>query len=259
MTVLFKDRPKAGQRQRFAPGEWERATNRQQRKLVRTFDAWAADLKRDLKARAAAGATPGELSKVLADRIPKLEERFLEVTNKGIIGATRISAGTRADLPQVQAVAARQVQENTLLVKNNLVPKIHEELIVPIAAGLQANPAFLNSTINNLRYAPAQYAGGYWVALFQTQKELGGIRERERAAAGLQPEPIRWVLDQNADHCHATPDKGGFFGCPDLAKEYPHWAALPTVPGGHVTCRGNCRCHLEVLRDGQWRRGVYDG
>ena len=236
----YQVRPPAGQIQRRGSASWEEATNRQQRKIVKVYDGWAADLKAELRKRSAAGATPGELAAVLGEKIKKLESRLLEITNKGIIGATRISAGSRADLPQVKAVADRQIAENTALVKENLVPKIHEELLVPIAVGILANAQALNRTIADLRFAPAQYAGGYWVAIFQTQKELGTMRETERAAAGLQPEPIRWVLDPNADHCQATPDKGGFFGCPDLAQEYPHWAALPTVPGGHVTCRGNC-------------------
>ncbi len=258
MIRRFQDRPKAGQKQRRAPGEWERMTNRQQRKLVSVYDSWAAGLKRDLRTRAAAGATPGELSKILDDRIPALEARLLEVTNKGIIGATRVSAGSRAGMPAIQKATEQQILENTALVRNNLVPKIHEELLIPIARGIQANPQALNESIGALRSAPAQYAGGYWVAIFRTQKELGTMRETERAAQGLQPEPIRWVLDQNANHCQASPDKGGFYGCPDLAGEYPHWAALPTIPAGHVTCRGNCRCHLEVFRDGAWRRGVYE-
>jgi hypothetical protein len=242
MTADFviSKRPKAGQKQRFAPGEWERATNRQQRKNVKVFDAWAAELKRDLRNKAAAGATPGELADVLASKISNLQERFLEVTNKGIATASRISASSRADLPAIKRVAERLVAENTVMVTNNLVPKIHEELLVPIAVGVQANPQALNMAIANLRFAPAQYAGGYWVAIFETQKQLGTMRETERAAEGLQPEPIRWVLDPNADHCVATPDKGGFYGCPDLAKQYPHWSAIPTVPGGHTTCRGNC-------------------
>ncbi len=258
MIKRFQDRPKAGQKQRRAPGEWERMTNRQQRKLVSVYDSWAAGLSRDLKKQAAAGATPGELSKALADRIPDLEARLLEVTNKGIIGATRISAGSRAGLPPIQAVAEKQIAENAALVKGSLIPKIHEELLIPIARGLQANPQALNQSIGSLRSAAATYSGGYWVAIFRTQSALGTMRETERAAQGLQPEPIRWVLDSSANHCQATPDKGGFYGCPDLAKEYPHWAALPTVPAGHVTCRGNCRCHLEVFRDGAWRRGVYE-
>ena len=258
MVVYYKDRPKAGQKQRFAPGEWEQATNRQQRKLVRVYDAWAADLKRDLRKRAAAGATASELAGILGAKIPKLQSAFLEVTNKGIIGATRISAGQRANIPTVQGVAEKQIAENTALVTGSLVPKIHEELLVPIARGIQANPQALNQAVVNLRYAPAQYAGGYWVAIFKTQEALGTQREIDRAVEGLQPEPIRWVLDPNAEHCQPTPDKGGFYGCPELAQTYPHWSALPTLPAGHVTCRGNCRCHLEIFREGQWRRGVYD-
>ena len=252
----FQD-PVGGQRQRRLPGDWERATNGQQRKLVRAFDNWSSDLNRELKKEAAAGATPGRLSSILDKRIPDLEKSMLDITNKGIIGATRISAKSRSDLPVVQAVSQKQIADNTLLVTNSLIPKIHEGLMLPIARGINANPTALKENLDALRFAPAQYAGGYWVAIFETQKALGGQREAERASLGLAVEPIRWVLDPNAEHCKPTPEKGGFYGCPELAREYQHWSEIPTVPGGHVTCRGNCRCHLEVLRDGQWRRGVY--
>lgn len=249
--------PVGGQRQRRLPGNWERATNGQQKKLVRTFDDWSADLNRELKAEAAKGATPGQLSAILDKRIPDLEKSMLDVTNQGIIGATRISAKSRAGLPIVQAVSRSQIEANSLLVMNSLIPKIHEGLMLPIARGLNENPTALKESLEALRFAPAQYAGGYWVAIFEVQKALGGQREAERASLGLAVEPIRWVLDPNAEHCKPTPEKGGFYGCPELAREYPHWSAIPTVPGGHVTCRGNCRCHLEVYRDGEWRRGVY--
>ena len=91
--------------------------------------------------------------------------------------------------------------------------------------------------------------------IFETQKALGTEKEHELALEGLAPERIRWVLDPNADHCE---DSAGHYGCPGLAGEYDSWNDLPTVPAGQVTCRGNCRCHLEVFRDGDWRRGVYD-
>jgi len=101
----------------------------------------------------------------------------------------------------------------------------------------------------------AQGAGESWVLIFKTQQTLGRAREGGRRAQGLPPETIRWVLDPRAAHCAAS---SGYHGCPDLAGEYDSWDALPTVPAAQVTCRGNCRCHLEVMRDGQWQRGVFN-
>jgi hypothetical protein len=121
--------------------------------------------------------------------------------------------------------------------------------------GAAVNVASLNTVISTTRAMPATYSGGYWVAIFEVQKGLGRVREDERAAQGLPPEPVRWDLDPNAEHCEPSP---GYYGCPELAGEYPAgWSSLKTVPAGMVTCRGNCRCHVKVFRDGQWQRGVY--
>lgn len=252
----FQARKPGGQKQRFPPGGWEKATNRQQRKLVREYDEWAAQLKREINAKAARGGTQAELAAILSKNLPDLEERMIKTVNKGTIGAARIAAGSRYDRPAVQAAVEEQKAENTKLVKENLIPNLHAKLILPLVMGAVFAPMSLNESIHNWRIMPAQYAGGYWVAIFKTQKALGKERETERAAQGLRPEPVRWILDPNAEHCKTSE---GFSGCPDLAGEYPNgWDSLPTVPAGQVTCRGNCRCHIEVFRDGQWQRGVYE-
>ena len=264
----FKARPKAGQKQRIGSGDWEQQTNRQQRKLVRIYDQWAAGVKREIAARAKRGATIPELQAYLDQQIPKLEERLVEIQTKGIQNAVKTAAGSRAELPAVLGMTEGQIRENVLLIKNNLVPKLHETLTLALATavgltigGLAIEQqravalAIKNATAAS-RAAPAQYAGGYWVAIFETEKTLGGIREDERAAEGLPPEPVRWDLDPRAVHCKPSP---GFYGCAELAGEYPGgWRTLPTVPAGQVTCRGNCRCRVSVFRDGEWRRGVYD-
>jgi len=264
----FVARPKAGQKQRIGSGDWEQQTNRQQRKLVRVYDEWAAALKRELSKRAKNGATIPELQSYIDQQIPKLEERLVEIQTKGIQNAVKAAAGSRADLPAVQGTADQQIRENILLIKNNLVPKVHEKLTLALATavpvvtvGLVAEQqravalAIKNASAAG-RTMPAQYAGGYWVAIFETEKTLGGVREDERAAEGLAPEPVRWDLDPRAEHCKPSP---GFYGCPELAGEYPGgWRTLKTVPAGQVTCRGNCRCHISVFRNGEWRRGVYD-
>ena len=251
----FVARPKAGQKQRPGGGSWEEATNRQQRKLVLVFDAWAAELKKGLRSRADRGATMPELSAFLDGQIPALEKRLSEIQAAGINTAVKTSAKSRADYPQIRALADKLVADNLALVRENLVPRIHEKLTLALATGAVVNAAALNAALNTTRAMPAAYSGGYWVAIFEVQKGLGRVREDERAAQGLPPEPIRWVLDPMAEHCQAS---AGYFGCPELAGEYPGgWSSLKTVPAGLVTCRGNCRCHVEVFRDGQWQRGVF--
>jgi len=267
----FVARPKAGQKQRIGSGDWEQKTNRQQRKLVRVYDQWAAAVKRGLAKLAKDGASIPELQAFLDGQIPKLEARLVEIQTAGVKNAVKNAAGSRAELPAVLAMTDQQIRDNVEMIRNNLVPKVHEKLTLALALavpaigigtmGLAAEQqkavalAIKNATLAG-RNMPAQYAGGYWVAIFETEKTLGGVREGERAAEGLPPEPVRWDLDPRAEHCKPSP---GFRGCPELAGEYPSgWRTLPTVPAGQVTCRGNCRCRVSVFRDGEWRRGVYD-
>jgi hypothetical protein len=253
----FSTKPVGGQKQRQSSGTWEGATNRQQRKLVEVFDKWATTLSREIRTRYSKGATIPELSALVDEQIPHLEKRFLEIQSAGVNSAVGLSARSRAVLPQIQAVRDKLLAENTTLIKMNLVPRIHEKLTLAIAKGVAANAGQLKEVIASTRAWPAAYSGGYWVAIFEVQRGLGQTREQERRDQGLAIEPVRWVLDPTAVHCNDSTD--GYHGCPQLAGEYPYgWNSLPTVPAGMVTCRGNCRCHIEVYRDGQWKRGVYD-
>lgn len=276
----FAARKKAGQRQRIGAGTWESKVNRQQRKLVRVFDEWVAGLKREIGARAKRGQTLPQLNAYLEEQIPKLESRLLEVNAAGVRSAAKTAAGDFIDRPAVQAKVDQLIREGETLVRENLVPKVHEKLSLGLAAavpvavvgGLAVEQqraialAIKNASLAT-RAAPAQYAGGYWVALFDVQRTVGTEHENERRAQGLDIEPVRWELDPRAEHCQPS---AGFYGCPELAGEYPNgWSSLRTVPAGQVTCRGrtgpfggwtigNCRCHISVFRDGQWKRGVFD-
>jgi len=255
MSLLYEARPEAGQKQRFAPGDWERATNKQQRRLVRAFDKWSAEIKKRMRIMAAAGASTVEQHAVFEESLSKLEDNLLDLIEKGIVSASRLSAGDRADLPEVKELADRHIAENKKLVSDALIPSIHKKLLPTIALGAAVSATALSTAFNTVRAAPAQYAGGYWVMIFDTQKTLGKKRELERISAGEDVEPIRWVIDPRAVHCVAS---SGHYGCKDLAGIYEGgWSALPTIPAGLTTCRGNCRCHLEVKRDGKWQRGVY--
>lgn len=261
--------PKAGQRQRIGAGTYEERTNRQQRKLVRIFDQWAAGLKGELAKKAKNGATLPDLQAFLDDQIPRLEARLLEINAAGVRSAAKTAAGSHVDSVAVQGKITQLINEGEALVRESLVPKIHEKMTLALATAVpglvigglaveqqRAVALAIKNASAATRAAPAQYAGGYWVAIFEVQRTLGEERENDRRAQGLEVEPVKWVLDPRAEHCKPSP---GFYGCPELAGEYPNgWTSLPTVPAGLVTCRGNCRCHLEVFREGQWRRGVFD-
>ncbi len=247
--------PNAGQRQRVIPGDWERSTNKQQRRLVRAFDSWSAKVRREINEAAKRGADQSNLISILERNLPTLESTLVDITTKGIQKALRVSGESRANNPELIKVANEQIAENTTLVRDALIPNIKEKLTAKIQAGMGLDKAELKEGFTLVRAGVAQYAGGAWVMIFLAQKALGQIREKERKEQGLPIEKVRWVLDKAAEHCFDSP---GFFGCPSLAGEYPGgWDTLKTVPAGRVTCRGNCKCFLEVFRDGKWQRGVF--
>ena len=250
----FADNP-GGMKQRLSPGDWEQATNRQQRRLTKVYDEWSTKTRKKLVEIARSGGTIPEQSIYLDRAMRALEIKLKEVYDRGIDIAKNLSGGSRSDSPELQRLAEARKSEGNSMIAAALIPAISAKLIADVARGLATNPKALRTAFNTARAMPPQYAGGFWVMIFETQKTLGRGREQERRKKGEKPEPIRWVLDPRAQHCHHD---AGYYGCPELAGEYESWDALPTVPAGQVTCRGNCRCHLEVYRDGQWRRGVYD-
>ena len=247
--------PRAGQRQRVIPGTWERSTNKQQRRLVKAFDSWSAKVRRQINEAAKRGVSQDNLISILDRNLPNLASILVDITTKGIQKAVRVSGESRSDSPELIKVANEQIAENTQLVQSALIPNIREKLVAKIQAGTGLDRKELKDDFTLVRSGVAQYAGGAWVMIFLAQQALGRIRERERLEEGLPIEKVRWVLDKAADHCVDSP---GFHGCPSLAGEYKKgWDSLPTVPAGTVTCRGNCRCHLEVFREGSWKRGVF--
>ena len=245
---------KAGIKQRQSAGDWEQLTNRQQRRITRLYDEWSASTRRALTDLARRGGTIAEQEALLERKLREFEGKMQQVYGRGIEIAANASAGARKEQPRVQGLIANKKAEGDRMISSNLVPLMLGSLAGAIAAGDAMNPKVLMADFNAVRSMPPQYSGGAWVMIFEVQRELGKQREHERKLEGLVAEKIRWVLDPRAEHCASSP---GYHGCPDLTGEYNDWDSLPTVPAGQVTCRGNCRCHLEVFRDGQWQRGVY--
>jgi len=249
----YKARPVAGQKQRRAPGAWERYTNKVQRKLTRIYDAWSARIRRELERAAKRGAIGAEQYAILERGISNLEKQMVEASADAVKHAGRLSAKSRATLPVVEQTITRGVLNTENIVKQGLIPVVMKK-VLPDVLRAAGDKKILSDAFLSVRNAPAQTAGSSWVTIFEVQRTLGRERARERISEGKEPEPVRWVLDPAAEHCHPS---AGRYGCLELAGEYPSWDSLPTVPAGNVTCLGNCRCRLEVLRDGKWQRGVY--
>lgn len=252
MTLLRRN--PAGQKQRIGSGSFEEITNRQQKRLVRAYDTWAAKLNRMIKRAVNEGANTARLHSIIVGQMPDLEKSMLEVTRQGIMKAAKVAAEARMDSEAVQSAIANQIRENDELVSGALIPHIEEKLTGAVTQAF-GDAKIITEAISTMRPATAAYAGGAWVMVFVVKQALGKEREMERRTAGEPIEKVRWVLDSRAVHCVDSP---GHYGCVTLAKEYNSWDDLPTVPAGQTTCRGNCRCHLEVFREGQWRRGVFD-
>lgn len=246
-------------------GKWERATNVQQRKLVRAFDKWSKSLESAMISASESGASAGELATILDSQLPSLEAGMVRIGRQGMLDAESLVTGRRVIGPQISSTTDAMIAKNNLLVREGLIPGIRLRILGEIDAQnqlktgsiLQAGPRArrFRDLLQGLRVRPAQYAGGFWAAIFEVQKAVGVERMEDRAARGLPPEPVRWVLDPGAEHCSDGAD--GFRGCPTQAGEYPGgWSTLELVPAGNVSCRGNCRCIIEVFTGGRWRRGA---
>ncbi len=228
-----------------------RAVNAQQLRLVRAYDTWAAGLKRDWDTALKRWASPAQLRLILEGHLPELEAAMLDTTHRGIQTAEKLAIGRLP--PSSRVVAAREdhLRKNDELVATALMPFIGERLAAALTGAGAVDSRAVVQALTAQRSFPAQYAGGFWAMVFETKQAAGQDEDEGRKAQGLPPVPVRWVLDPLAEHCQASP---GFYGCPDLAGEYPSWGDLPTVPAGQVTCRGNDRCWIEVWRDGRWQQ-----
>lgn len=244
MRVSLQRRNPSGQDLRTGSAPYERVTNAHQRRLIRVYDSWATQTRRELRVLADRGIGPPGQRQLLRARLPALEVELADAGRRAIMSATRLGV-PEAVQPTVRSLIAR----NTNLIQTALMPTIREQLFVAVAEGQTADFRLLKAAFDSLRSRVSAYSGAAWVAIFESQRQAGLQQEQE---TGVQ-QRVRWSLHELADHCVASP---GFFGCPDLARVYDSWNELETVPAGQVSCRGNCRCFLEVEVDGNWQRGL---
>lgn len=245
---------RAGQNLRTGSAPYERATNAHQRRLVQAYDSWASATRPVVRRVLEQGIPPSQLVGVLASPLSVLEQELMTLARQGVLTAARTSVGrSRSQNPRVQGLTQNLIAQNTHLIQTQLVPSIGSAIVSAVQGIWPVVPSSIPDLVVTVfaaqRAKVAQYAGGAWVAIFEVQRMAGLEQERETG----EPQRVRWNLHPEAQHCTASIGK---HGCPDLVGVYNSWAELPTVPAGDVTCRGNCRCWLEVEVDGEWQRGL---
>ncbi len=229
---------------RSKTGIWEKQNARLQRRLVRVYDQWSRQTR--LAIEAIPGATKWQIEGIVRRSAPALQARLQQTIDVSLLGLIKNvpnpSGALGFTLLNQRKVAAEAIS-------SSLMPGITNGLV----SSVQAGATDFRQVFRALRFRPAQHAGSHWVALFEVQKILGLEREQHRRLNGQAAERVKWVLDPNAVHCSDSP---GHFGCIGLAGIYNSWGALPAVPAGQVTCRGNCRCVIAVEVGKRWVRGV---
>lgn len=224
--------------------------------LERAYRGWAFDAADDVARALARGVGP-DLGQSLTRAKAKIGDLIGDLTKLGrqrINGAAEIGlAGALArwsDAPRVAgAVIGLQVQNRQFL-QDRLAPQLGQHLDKAVAAAFQAEPEgpsrrTLADAFGAFATSVTPYAGAVVATIFELQRVASGMEDSERHVTGQPPVRVRWLLDPTAEHCADDPRRNTF-GCPGLAGEYQAWSLLPTVPAGHVSCLGNCRCRLEL-------------
>ncbi len=227
-----------------------RATNAEQRRLARVYDRWAAGLQREILSALAHLAQPQQLEAILNRHLPDLEAKLISITHDGVKAAEKLAIGRDKPSPRVLAARNRHLSAADEKITSALMPFVAERLKAALV-GPFLEAGDVAKALKAQRAYPTQYAGNFWSMIFEAKRAKGQDGDDALRRQGQPPARVRWVLDPQAEHCQASP---GFYGCPDLAGEYESWDALPTVPGGQVTCRLNDRCWIEVWRNGRWER-----
>lgn len=255
-----------GRRER---GAVEKLTNEYQGRLVATYDVWAKEVEGALVNEERSGSKGQALADIVLNRhLPILAERMKDVGRKGMLEAVQFGLGGETMDAQAVQLAQERIERNDMFIDDSLIPQVRAKLTQQLLKDEEAQkePASLFSSprkyqldiegivasLAALRNTSAGFSGGFWNAVFLGAGLARLKDDKRRTENNETPRPVRWVLDPNAEHCK---DSAGFHGCAGLEGQYESWDSLPTVPAGEVTCRGNCRCGIEVeTGPGQWER-----
>lgn len=240
---------------RRATGKLERQTNEYQAELLRAYDKWAKEAQAALTRAEREGVGEAGIIAALEVQLLKLSETLKEIGRKGIREAVVLGQKGREPDVETLELITEEVKQNEKFIDESLIPAIKEKIekhITEESKSYALDQLALAGALAAVRSRTGGYSGSYWAAIFRGAGILRKREDIELKKQGVKPRRVRWVLDPGVEHCHAS---AGFYGCMDMAGEYDNWDAMPTVPAGQVTCRGNCRCHIEVRNDqGGWSR-----
>jgi hypothetical protein len=157
----------------------------------------------------------------------------------------------------VMETAQRHIERSQRYIRESLVPSLRERVAAEVERARRSEiltPELILAILGVFSGRVGEYAGEAWAAAHDTVKTVGEAMDRERAAMGLKPRRVKWLLDPNAQHCVA---REGFYACPDMAGEYESLQLLPCTPGNGTACVTNCRCRLLLQEDdGRWVAAV---
>jgi len=220
---------------------WEKEINKYQVQIGLIYDKWLQDLANELEE-----ADPDEHQDIIDRELAVLATALTMAGRSAIVGAGNMGLGARPPSPAYLAALSKKIQENEDYVDSSFIPaaktRLQDALRDPDvqAAGVIGLMGYMAA----LGSRAQQYAGAAWTAVQIGVGEAAKQTELEGGGA------VRWILDEEAQHC---PD------CPAFAGEYESIDDLLAVTNGRlpgeVRCDGNCRCSLEVQdASGGWSR-----
>ena len=187
-----------------------------------------------------------EQDEIVADELAVLASALAAAGRMAIVNGANLGLGDRPPSPEYLAEIARKVQANDDYLATSFIPAAKTRLESAlrdedvIAAGI----AGLIGYMLPLGSRAQQYAGAEWTAIMLGAGEAARQTELEGGGA------VRWILDDQAQHCD---------DCPEFAGEYESMDELMAATNnrlpGEVQCDGNCGCSLEVQdASGEWGR-----
>jgi len=238
---------------RTGGGDYENTTNALQKRLVTIYDKWAIDTRKIILTAQERGIPSEDFGTIIRGRTQGLETDLISAQSLGITAAVAvaISASLRRS-PRVTAAIAALTLTASTSIRTSLIDNIQTRLSNKLAASEQFDRSGLKDIFDSARFSIASTAGLAWQGIFVALLAAGQEQESQTG----RTQRVRWVLNDLADHCEDSP---GRVGCPGQSGVYNSWAELETVPAANVTCRGNCRCRLEVETEpgsNVWERGL---
>lgn len=221
---------------------WERATNRYQEELERAWSSWA-----DAAAGRLAGAeSEAEFEETLEEEVAAIVALLVALGRGNLQDATALGLDGVPASPELLQELSGKMTENEEFLRSSLGPAVEARVRASVREDpmMRDDAASLAALLGTFRARVSSYAGAFWALVMR------GLIDKLRQDPDLSAVPVRWVLDERAQHC---PD------CPRYAGVYDNLGALLTATGGavpteNVQCDGNCRCHLEYRIKGRWTR-----